>query len=153
MECTEDEATLRSEIQANRETTRVVRYKCFWAACQNSVHLTTSFFSICHPINLVTVCLTFQPSSQLNLSPFTPIFRLSTHELRTVSMCLFDCHPNWPPSAYNDGPNGVKGATEEDKNKARRAWSYGSDGSKSMGQRKGKPIPCIGPLQIEHYIN
>ena len=40
---------------------------------------------------------------------------------------------------------------EEDKNKARRAWSDGPDGSKSMGQRKGKPIPCICPLQIEHY--
>ena len=41
---------------------------------------------------------------------------------------------------------------EEDKNKARRAWSYGPDRSISMGQRNGKPIPCIGPLQIEHYI-
>ena len=41
---------------------------------------------------------------------------------------------------------------EEDKNKARRAWSDGLDGSISMGQRKGKPILCMGPLQIEHYI-
>ena len=39
---------------------------------------------------------------------------------------------------------------EEDKNKARRAWSDGPDESISMGQKKGKPIPCIGPLQIEH---
>ena len=41
---------------------------------------------------------------------------------------------------------------EEDKNKARRACSDGLDGSISMGQRKGKPIPWIGPLQIKHYI-
>ena len=40
---------------------------------------------------------------------------------------------------------------EEDKNKARRAWSDGPDESISMGQKKGKPIPCIGPLQLEHY--
>ena len=79
------------------------------------------------------------------------IFRPSTHEHRIVSMYLFDRHPNWPPSADNDGPKGVKGATEEDKNKARRAWLDGPDRSISMGRRKGKPIPCIGPLQIEHY--
>ena len=42
--------------------------------------------------------------------------------------------------------------TEEDKNKARRAWSDGPNGSIFMGQRKGESIPCIGPLQIEHYI-
>ena len=36
---------------------------------------------------------------------------------------------------------------EEDKNKARRAWTDGPDGSTSMGQRKDKPIPCV-----EHYI-
>ena len=46
----------------------------------------------------------------------------------------------------------MKGATEEGKNKARRAWLDGPDGSISMDQRKGKSIPCIGPLQIEHYI-
>ena len=80
------------------------------------------------------------------------VSRLSTHEHRTISMYLFDRHPNWPPSADNDGPKGVKGATEEGKNKARRAWLDGPDGSISMDQRKGKLIPCIGPLQIEHYI-
>ena len=41
---------------------------------------------------------------------------------------------------------------EEDKNKARRALSDGPNGSISIGRRKGKPIPCIGPLRIEHYI-
>ena len=41
----------------------------------------------------------------------------STHEHRTVSMCLFDHHPSWSPSADSDGPNGVKGVTEEDKNR------------------------------------
>ena len=67
-------------------------------------------------------------------------------------MYLFDRHSSWPPSANNDEPNGVKGATEEDKNKAWRAKSDGPDGSIFMGQRKGESIPCIGPLQIEHYI-
>ena len=57
----EDEATLQSDIQANREMTCVVRHKCLWAACQNSVHLTTSFFPNRHPINLVTVHWAFQP--------------------------------------------------------------------------------------------
>ena len=80
------------------------------------------------------------------------VSRPSTHEHRTVSMYLFDRHPNWPPSADNDGSSGVKGATEEDKNKVRRAWSDGLDGSISMGQRKGKPIPCMGPLLMEYYI-
>ena len=37
--------------------------------------------------------------------------------------------------------------SEEDKNKARQAWTDGPDGSISMGQRKDKPIPCV-----EHYI-
>ena len=41
----------------------------------------------------------------------------STHEHRTVSMNLFDRHPSWSPSADSDGPSGVKGATEEDKNR------------------------------------
>ena len=36
---------------------------------------------------------------------------------------------------------------EEDKNKARLAWTNGPDGSISMGQRKDKHIPCV-----EHYI-
>ena len=143
-----------------------MHHKCFWAACQNSVHLMTSFFPNRHPINPVTFYLAFstviplivlpstqrfQSSSKLNLSPFMSISRPSTHGHRTVSVYLFDCHPNWPPFADNDEPNGVNGATEQDKNKARRAWSNGPDGSKSMDQRKGKPIPCIGPLQIEHY--
>ena len=89
----------------------------------------------------------FQPSSKLNLSPFMSVYRPSTHEHRTVSMYLFDRHPNWLPSADSDGPNGVKGATEENKNKARWAWTDGPDGSISMGQRKDKPIPYV-----EHYI-
>ena len=89
----------------------------------------------------------FQPSSKLNLSPFMSVSQLSTHEHRTVSMYLFDRHPNWLPSADSDGPNGVKGATEENKNKARRAWTDGPDGSISIGQRKDKPIPYV-----EHYI-
>ena len=105
----------------------------------------------CHPINLVTVCLTFQSSSQLSLSPFTPIFRPSTHEHRTISMCLFDRHPNWPSFADNDGTKRVKGATEKDKNEARRARPDGPDGSIFVGRRKGKPISCIGPLRIEQY--
>ena len=75
------------------------------------------------------------------------VSRPSTHEHRTVSMYLFDRHLNWLPSADSDGLNGVKGATEEDKNKARRAWTDGPDGSISMGQRKDKPIPYV-----EHYI-
>ena len=41
---------------------------------------------------------------------------------------------------------------EEDKNKAQRALSDGPNGSISMGRRKGKSIPCIDPLRIEHYI-
>ena len=75
-----------------------------------------------------------------------------THEHRTVSMYLLYRYPNWPPSADSDGPNGVKGATKEDKNKARRAWTDGPNGSISMGERKDKPIPCMGPLLMEHYI-
>ena len=94
----------------------------------------------------------FQPSSKLNLSPFMSVSRPSNHEHRIVSMYLFDCHPNWPPSVDSDGPNGVKRATEEDKNKVRRAWIDGPDRFMSMGQRKDKPIPCMGPLLIEHYI-
>ena len=87
----------------------------------------------------------FEPSSKLNLSPFMSVSQPSTHEHRTVSMYLFDRHPNWPPFADSDGPNGVKGATEKDKskNKTRRAWTSGPDGSMSIGQRKVKPIPCI----------
>ena len=75
------------------------------------------------------------------------VSRLSTHEHRTVSMYLSDRHPNWSPFVDSDEPNMVKGATEEDKNKARRAWTDGPDGSISMGQRKDKPILCV-----EHYI-
>ena len=77
------------------------------------------------------------------------VSRPSTHEHRTVSMFSFDHHPNWPLFADSDGPNGVKGATEEDKskNRARRAWTGGPDGSVSMGPRKVKPIPYI-----EHYL-
>ena len=41
----------------------------------------------------------------------------STHKHRTVSINLFDRHPNWSPSVDSDGPNGVKGATEKDKNR------------------------------------
>ena len=91
----------------------------------------------------------FQPSAKLNLSPFMSVSRPSTHEHRTVSMYLFDRHPNWPPSAESNKPNGMKGATEEDKNenKDQRAWTGGPDGSISMSQRKVKPIPCI-----EHYL-
>ena len=59
----------------------------------------------------------FQPSSKLNLSPFMSVSRPSTHEHRTISMYLYDCHPNWPLFVDNDGPNGVKGAAEEDKNR------------------------------------
>ena len=90
-----------------------------------------------------------QPLSKLNLSPFMSVSRPSTHEHGTVSMYLFDRHPNWPPFVDSEGPNGVKGATEEDKNKnkARRAWTGGPDRSISIGQRKVKPIPCI-----EHYL-
>ena len=77
------------------------------------------------------------------------VSRPSTHEHITISMYLYDCHPNWPLFVDNDGPNGVKGTTEEDKskNKAQRAWIGGLDGPKSMGPRKVKPIPCI-----EHYL-
>ena len=57
------------------------------------------------------------------------VSQLSTHEHRTVSMNLFDRHPNWSPSADSDEPNGVKGATEEDKNKRQGLtgldkWAY-----------------------------
>ena len=45
------------------------------------------------------------------------VSQLSTHEHRIISMNLFDRHPNWSPSVDSDGPNGVKGATEEDKNR------------------------------------
>ena len=75
------------------------------------------------------------------------VSRPSTHEHRTVSMYLSDRHPNWSPFADSDEPNMVKGATEEDKNKARRAWIDGPNRSISMGQRKDKPIPYV-----EHYI-
>ena len=142
---------LRFETKTNQKTTRVMHHKYSWATCQNFVYLTTWHFNR-HPTNYVTVYSAFQPSTKLSLSPFMSIFRPSTHEHRIVSMYLFDRHPNWPPSADNDGPKGVKGATEEDKNKARRAWLDGPDRSISMGRRKGKPIPCIDPLQIEHYI-
>ena len=105
--------------------------------------------SIVTPMIMSPFIQHFQPSSKLNLSPFMSVSRLSTHEHRTVNMCLFDRHPNWPPSTDSDRPNGVKGATEEDKNKnkARLAWTGGPDRSISMGQSKVKPIPCI-----EHYI-
>ena len=89
----------------------------------------------------------FQPSSKLNLSPFMSVSQPSTHEHRTVRMYLFDRHPNCLPSADSDRLNGVKGATKEDKNKARWAWTNRPDGSISMGQRKDKPIPYV-----EHYI-
>ena len=41
----------------------------------------------------------------------------STYKHRTVNINLFDRHPNWSLSVDGDGPNGVKGATEEDKNR------------------------------------
>ena len=69
-----------------------------------------------------------------------------THGHRTVNVYLFDRHPNWPIAVDNDRPNGVKVAIEEDKNKARRAWSDGPDGSISMGQRKGKTHPLHRPI-------
>ena len=75
------------------------------------------------------------------------VSRPSTHEHRTVSMYLSYCHPNWSLFTDSDEPNMMKGATEEDKNKARRAWIDGPNRSISMGQRKDKPIPYV-----EHYI-
>ena len=36
--------------------------------------------------------------------------------------------------------------------KRKKTRPDGPDGSIFMGQRKGESIPCIGPLQIEHYI-
>ena len=105
--------------------------------------------SIVTPLIMLPSTQHFRPSSNLYLSSFMSVSRPSTHEHQTVSMYLFDRHPNWSPSADSDRSNGVKGATEEDKNKnkARRAWTDGPDGSISMGQRKVKSIPCI-----EHYI-
>ena len=41
--------------------------------------------------------------------------------------------PLGPLFSDKDGPKGVKGATEEDKNEVRRAWQDGPDGSMSMG--------------------
>ena len=49
------------------------------------------------------------------------MFQPSTHEHRFVSLYLFNRHPNWPSFSDNNGPKGVKGATEEDKNEALRA--------------------------------
>ena len=43
-----------------------------------------------------------------------------------------------------DGPKGVKGATEEDKNEVRRAWQDGPDGSMSMGWKEASPSPIKG---------
>ena len=89
------DASIRDK-KTNRKTTRVVCHKCSWATCQNFVYLTTYLFNH-HPTDCVTVYSAFQPSSQLSLSPFMSIFQPSTHVHRSVSLCLFDHHPNWPP--------------------------------------------------------
>ena len=153
-------------INASRQLVRTLytwRPHSSWVVIQWSSSPSTRDFNR-HPIDYDTIYTAFstvtpmimspsthhfQPSSKLNLSPFMSVSRPSTHEHRTVSMYLFDRHPNWPPSAESNKPNGMKGAIEEDKNenKDRRAWTGGPDGSISMSQRKVKPIPCI-----EHYI-
>ena len=49
--------------------------------------------------------------------------------------------PIGPLFSYKDGPKGVKGAIEEDKNEARRARHDGPDGSMSMGRKEASPSP------------
>ena len=44
-----------------------------------------------------------------------------------------------PLFSDKDGPKGVKGATEKDKNEAQRARQDGLDGSMSMGQKEANP--------------
>ena len=46
--------------------------------------------------------------------------------------------PIGPIFSGEDGPRGVKGATEEDKNEARKD---GPDGSMSMGRKEANPSP------------
>ena len=54
MECTEDEAALRSEVRTTRRVTHVIAFNAS-AACQTSIDLTASY-SINHPPKvLVTV--------------------------------------------------------------------------------------------------
>ena len=47
--------------------------------------------------------------------------------------------PVGPLFSDKDGPKGVKGAIEEDKNEARRARQDGLDGSMSMGRKEASP--------------
>ena len=58
-----------------------------------------------------------QPSSKLNFATIQVLSQPLAHDHITVNLNLFDRHPNWSFSAHGDGPNGVKGATEEDKNR------------------------------------
>ena len=49
--------------------------------------------------------------------------------------------PVGPLFSDKDGPKGVKGAIEEDKNEARRALQDGPDGSISVGRKEASPSP------------
>ena len=131
MECTEDEATLRFEIRAIRRVTLVVRLKCL-----------CSLSDLCSPNGLILHKTTVQRSSSpstikfrpspcwlchrplsiynrhlsSNFSPFTSVSHPSPHEHRTVRIIL-TVTPIGPLAQKSNGPNGVKGAAEEDKNR------------------------------------
>ena len=100
-----------------------------------------------HPINFITVYLAFQPSSHwlchrlLGISTVIPINLVTVNaDISAVNpltsilqLVLIWLSPQLAPFSVNDGPKGVKGAIEEDKNEARQAWLDGPDGSISMG--------------------
>ena len=92
--CTEDETTLRSEIQANWQMTLVVRHKCLWTACQNSVPLTASYSTNRHPRILITVRWRFQTVTLLIMTPSTQHLQSSSKlKFVTVHVCISTVNP------------------------------------------------------------
>ena len=97
MECTEDEATLRFEVQTTRRVTRVIALNAS-AACQTSIDLTASFSINLPPKVLVTInykilTIIYKSSNrQLLSSDRHHIDYVTDHSAFTVAILAHLCH-------------------------------------------------------------
>ena len=135
--CTEDEVTLQSAIKTNRKMTRVMLHKCFWATYQNFVYLTTSVFLNRHPINLVTVYSTFQPSSHWACHRSRRYFSRQPMNIEPSACNYLTITPIGPLSQIKTDQNGWRGQLKRIKMR--------SDGPGKMGLTD--PCPWVEKRQ------
>ena len=84
-------------------------HKCFWATCQNFVYLTTSVFLNRHPINLVTVYSTFQPSSHWACHRSRRYFSRQPMNIEPSACNYLTVTPIGPLSQIKTDQNGWRG--------------------------------------------